>query len=72
MQMIIFGIQQQANYVISRSPVIKCGFNGMWLKRPLILATVVHAIIEPLRQHKRLGGNGNLSRPKRREYVQLL
>ena len=49
--MIIFGIQQHANYVISRSPVIKCGFNDPWLKRPHIMATVVHAIIEPLRQH---------------------
>ena len=67
--MIIFGIQQQANYDTSRSPVSKCAFNDPSLKRPLIMAT----IIEALRQHKcLLSGHGNLSRPIRREDIQLL
>ena len=71
--MILFGIQQQTNYDTSRSPVIKCAFNDPSLKRPPIMATIVHAIIEALPQHKcLLSGYGNLSRPIRREDIQLL
>ena len=70
--MIIFGIQQHANYVISRSPLIKYGLHDPWLNRAHLMATVVHAIIEPLRQHKCLNGHGNLSLPILKEYVQLL